>query len=294
MLIRLAPILLFAVPALSQDRGIRRLAEELLNSPEVSIRMEAAKGLARASTSQAVRVLRSARADEANTSVRLEIVRALRTIVFQRYPGYRDALSAIDEAADDEFESNELVRLRATEALWEAGKKDLVDPVPILQRQLADESQRLRLSAVEMLRKHGTPEAADVLGRACQDKSQSEATRLRSIEAVGAVALSEGGDVARKVETANISVTDGFNIPALSSTRALDRRHERQINYLAAVARDPDNSPTLVLQAVKSMGRVKDKSAIPVLRELIENHRHDGVRKQAIIVLSHVMARQYE
>ncbi len=67
-----------------------------------------------------------------------------------------------------------------------------------------------------------------------------------------------------------------------------------QINYLAAIVKDADNSSTLMLQAVKSIGKVKDKSAIPVLREIIETHQNQAVRKQAGQALSHVMARQYE
>ena len=81
-------------------------------------------------------------------------------------------------AADDANERDELVRLRATEALWEAGKKDLLDPVPLLERQFTDRSERLRLSAVRMLRKFGSPGAADALGRALLDKSLTETVRL--------------------------------------------------------------------------------------------------------------------
>ena len=286
--------LALALPAEAQDRGIRRLGDELLNSSELAIRREAARGLGRAATAQAVRILSTARASEAHISIRLEIVRALRRIAFQRSPGYRSALGAIAEAADDAFEKNELVRLRATEALWEAGKKDLLDPVPFLEQQLADRSERLHLSAVEMLRKLGTPEAADVLGRTCQDKSHTETVRLKAIAAVGAVALSEGGVVGRQIEATNIEVTDKLGIAPISSRRSLERRHERQVNYLAAVLRDEGNSTTLVLRAVKSLGQVKDKSSIPVLQQLIDTHRHYGIRKQATIVLSHVMAAQYE
>ena len=273
--------LALALPAEAQDRGIRRLGDELLNSSELAIRREAARGLGRAATAQAVRILSTARASEAHISIRLEIVRALRRIAFQRSPGYRSALGAI-------------VRLRATEALWEAGKKDLLDPVPFLEQQLADRSERLHLSAVEMLRKLGTPEAADVLGRTCQDKSHTETVRLKAIAAVGAVALSEGGVVGRQIEATNIEVTDKLGIAPISSRRSLERRHERQVNYLAAVLRDEGNSTTLVLRAVKSLGQVKDKSSIPVLQQLIDTHRHYGIRKQATIVLSHVMAAQYE
>ena len=186
------------------------------------------------------------------------------------------------------------MRLRATEALWEAGKKDLLDPVPILERQLSDRSERLRLAAVKMLRKHGQPPVTDVLGRAAQDKTLSETVRLEAIEALGAVALSEGGAVGREVNGANMTSLQRLGIAPLVSAKALDKRHERQVRYLAAVVDDPDNSTTLVLRAVKSIGQVKDKSAIPVLTRLIESHSHDGIRKQAIRALSHVMARQYE
>lgn len=265
-----------------------------MSAPRASLRTEAARALGRAGTPLGVRALRVALPQEHSRPVRLEILRAMRAIAFQRYPGYRDALRAIADVADDAVESDELVRLRATEALWEAGRKDLLDPVPILSRQLSDRSQRLRLSAVEMLRKHGSPEAAEVLGRTAIDKSQSETIRLAAIEAIGAVALTEGGAVGRDVHNANLSRAEALQVPALVSDRALERRHRRQIGYLAAVARDADSSPTLVLRAVKSMGQVKDRSSVPVLHELLETHPHDGIRKQATRVLSHVLARQYE
>ena len=226
--------------------------------------------------------------------MRLEIMRALRTIAFQRYPGYREALAAIGEAADDDSERDELVRLRATEALWEAGKKDLLDPVPILHRQLSDRSQRLRLAAVKMLRKHGSAQAADALGRAALDKNQSETIRLEAIAGIGAVALTEGVEMGRHVEANNIAVMRLLGAPPLVPVAALEKRHERQVKFLAAIARDPDNSFTLMLRSVKSLGNVKDRSAIPVLRELIETHPHAGIRKQATRVLSYVLARQYE
>lgn|GEM_PF-545521 len=278
----------------AQNQGIQRLAQELTDSPEVAIRMRAAQGLGRTGTPQAARLLDNARTEEANRSVRLEIVRALRTIAFQRNPGYRNALAAIGRGADDRFEADEMVRLRATEALWEAGRKDLLDPVPLLEAQMDDRSQRLRLAAVAMLRRHSDTAAADALGRIALDKAQSRTIRLKAVEALGAVPLSEGGVVGRSVAASNITVAELLNIPPVIPPASLDLRHERQISHLTRVALDPESSNTLVLRAVKSMGQVKDKSAIPTLRELILNHPHDGIRKQSIKVLSHVMAAQYE
>lgn len=278
----------------AQNPGIQRLAQELTDSPQVGIRLRAAQGLGRTGTPQGVRLLGNALSLEANRSVRLEIVRALRTIAFQRNPGYRPALAAIGRAANDDFETDDMVRLRATEALWEAGRKDLLDPVPLLEAQMDDRSQRLRLAALAMLRKHGDTAATDALGRIALDKTQSRTIRLKAVEALGAVPLSEGGVVGRSVAAANITIADLLNIPPLVGPAAVDLRHERQISYLTGVALDPDSSPTLVLRAVKSMGQVKDKSSIPALQQLILTHPHDGIRKQATVVLSHVLARQYE
>lgn len=287
-------LLLLSWPLQAQDPDVRRLRDELLNGPGASLRLEAAQALGRVGTRQSVRTLQSALPAERSRPVRLEIVRALRAIAFQRYAGYRQALAAIGYAADDDNEPDELVRLRATEALWEAGNRDLLDPVPILHRQMGDRSQRLRLAAVFMLRKNGSPEAAVVLERIAVDKAQSEKVRLEAIEALGAVALSEGGPVGRIVAGGELTRADHLGVRPLTSDRALERRHERQIHFLATVARDPDSSPTLVLRAVKSMGQVKDKSAVPVLQELMANHPHTGIRKHATRVLSHILARQYE
>ena len=286
--------LLLSGPIQAQDPDVRRLGNELLNGSTPSLRTEAAQALGRVSTPLSVRVLQGALPAETSHPVRLAIVRALRTIAFQRHTGYHVALAAIGYAADDANEPDELVRLRATEALWEAGNRDLLDPVPILRRQLSDRSQRLRLAAVFMLRKYGTPEAALVLEQVAVDKGQSEKTRLEAIEALGAVALSEGGPVGRDTAEANLASTDHLGIPPLVSSQSLERRHERQIHFLGVVARDPDSSPALVLRAVKSMGQVKDRSAVPVLQELMTTHPHTGVRKQATRVLSHILARQYE
>ena len=38
---------------------------------------------------------------ETNVSIRLEMVRALRHIVFQRFPGYPEAMRALGQAASD-------------------------------------------------------------------------------------------------------------------------------------------------------------------------------------------------
>lgn len=291
----LACLLLLAADSVpAQAPGVRQLGDQLLNSREVSIRRKAAEGLGRASTELSVRVLSSALPDERSIEVRLAIVRALRAIAFQRYPGYRQALVALGRAADDANERDELVRLRATEALWEAGKKDLLDPVPLLERQLTDRSERVRLGAVLMLRKHGSPEAAEALGRALLNKQLSETVRLAAIDALGAVALAAPGPAGRAVVEANIAVTDKLGMAPLPSQRTLELRHERQIAYLAALARDPDSSNTLVLKAVKSMGRVKDHAAIGPLQQLVASHPSLAVRKQATRVLSHVLARQYE
>ena len=79
------------------------------------------------------------------------------------------------------------MRLRASEALWEAAKKDLVDPLPFLARNLNDPEPRLRLGAIEMLRRWGKPPAVAPLGRAALDKRQPETVRLRCIAALGAI-----------------------------------------------------------------------------------------------------------
>ncbi len=114
------------------EPGVTRLGVELLSAKESSARRKAAQALGRASTLQSIRVLSGALPGERSTEVRLEIVRTLRTISFQRYPGYRAALVALGDADDDNNERDELVRLRATETLWEAGRKDLLNPVPLL------------------------------------------------------------------------------------------------------------------------------------------------------------------
>ena len=277
----------------AQDPGIQRLATELQNS-NTAIRRKAAIGLGQVSQPQSVRLLRNAFSIERQTSIRLEIVRALSNIAFLRYPGYRDALGALGDAANEAIESDELVRLRATEALWEAGKKDLLDPVPFLERNLTDSSQHLRLAAVKMLRKLGTPEAVPSLGKAALDKTQSATIRLKAIEALGAVSLTDLGPAGRQVAEANLNVANRLGSLPVLDLKALERRHELQIGYLATVVRDPNNSNTLVLRAIKSIGQIKDKSSIPVLREAIETHPSSTVRKQAIRVLSHVLARQYE
>jgi HEAT repeat protein len=285
--------LLLLAPAAAQNAHIARLAEEL-ESTNVAIRRQAAKSLGRVGQPLSITLLSSAMQTEENVSIRLEIVRALRNIAFLRDPGFRQALGAIANAADQAQEEDMLVRLRATEALWEAGRKDLLDPVPFLDRGLSDPSPRLRLSAVQMLRKLGTAETIDPLGRAANDPDQPDTIRLRAIEAIGAVALMDLGPVGREVAEANVFTTDLVGVAPLVDTKAITRRHEKQIGYLATVVRDSDNTPTLVLRAVKSMGQVKDKSSIPVLREVIETHRNQAVRKQATRVLSHVLARQYE
>ena len=277
----------------AQDRHIARLAEEL-ESTNVALRRQAVKSLGRVSQPQSITLLSSAMQMEENVSIRLEIVRALRNIAFLRDPGFRQALGAIANAADEAQEEDQLVRLRATEALWETGRKDLLDPVPFLDRSLSDSSPRLRLSAVQMLRKLGTPETIDPLGRAANDPDQPDTIRLRAIEAIGAVALMDLGPAGRSVAQANVRTTDLVNVAPLVDVKAISRRHEKQIGYLAAVVRDSDNTPTLMLRAVKSIGQVKDKPSIPVLQEIIETHRNQAVRKQATRVLSHVLARQYE
>jgi hypothetical protein len=282
------PTLLFA-----QDPNISRLAEELQSSNS-SIRRQAAISLGRASFPQSVNLLRAAMLTEQDVSIRLEIVRALRHIVFQRFPGYPEALRALGAAADDAIEKNELVRLRASEALWESAKKNLLDPVPFLQRNLSDESQRLRLSAVQMLRKLGTPQTIDPLGRAAIDKDQSDTIRLKAIEAIGAISLSDPGPVGRAVAENNRRTAELLGQPPLIDQGSLEQRHQKQIRYLSAVVRDPNNSSTLMLRAVKSMGQVKDKSAIAALQEIITTHSNPAIRKQATRALSHVLARQYE
>lgn len=125
-----------------------------------------------------MRVLSNSLPTERSVEVRLEVVRALRTISFQRYPGYRDALIALGNAADDDNERGELVRLQATEALWEAGKKDLLDPVPLLERQFTDRSAAPRRSCWQTGREAPSPLstewqdgwAAALIRRACGAK----------------------------------------------------------------------------------------------------------------------------
>ncbi|MFA6108628.1 MAG: HEAT repeat domain-containing protein [Candidatus Latescibacterota bacterium] len=281
------------VTSSAQDPHIQRLGQEL-HSSDAGIRRQAAIALGRVSFPQSALLLRQALPQERDVAIRLEIVRGLRNIVFMRYPGYPEALIGLGEAAGSGVEPDELVRLRATEALWEAAEKDLLDPIPFLRRNLADTGQRLRLSAVAMLRKLGTPRTVDPLGEAALDPTQPEAVRLAAVKALGAVSLADPGPAGQAVVRANLRTTALLGLPALQDSASLEQRHARQIAYLAQLARDPASNATLTLQAVRSIGQVKHKSAIPVLRELAASHRDPAIRKQATRVLSHVLARQYE
>lgn len=285
--------LLWGAGLQAQDPHIQRLATQL-QSRDPGIRRQAARSLGEVGQAQGVQLLRAALVGEREAPVRLEMVRALRNISFLRYPGYQEALQALQERSSDQVEPDEHVRLRATEALWEAGKKDLLDPVPFLRRNLGDRSQRLRLAAVEMLRKLGTPPTVEVLGQAALDQGQSETIRLKAVEALGAVAQVDLGDAGRRAPEANIEAAGHLGAQPLSPPAVLAPRHQLQIGYLAALLRAPNTSSTLALRAVKSIGQVKDKSAVPVLREVMATHRDQAVRLQAERVLSHVLARQYE
>ena len=64
-----------------------------------------------------------------------------------RYPGFRDGLRAIGEAANGDFETDCWFVISTIEALWEAREKDLLDPVPMLHRQLSDRRTRVQLTA---------------------------------------------------------------------------------------------------------------------------------------------------
>ena len=192
------------------------------------------------------------------------------------------------------MERNSLVRLRATQALWEASKKDLLNPVPFLKRNLYDPSMELRLSAVAMLRKTGTPQTIEALGQSAIDKNQNETVRLKAIEAIGAISLSDPGLVGREIAANNRRTTQLLGQPPLLDEGSIEKRHQLQILYLSQVAKDPKNSNTLVLRAIKSIGQVKDKSSIESLEMIVNTHADPSIRKQAIRVLSHVLARQYE
>ena len=283
----------WATQVQAQDPHIQRLAQEL-HSKEPGIRVQAARALGRASQAQSVLLLRQALPGEPSAAVRLEMVRALRDITFLRYPGYPEALRALEAQSSDAVEVDEGVRLKATEALWEAAKKDLLDPVPFLRRNLGDRSPRLRLAAVVMLRKLGTPATVDALGQAALDNTQPETIRLKAIEALGAVAQDDLGPVGRQVQQANIEMARRFAGEPLVPTSSLAQRHQLQIRYLSALLREPQASSSLALRAVRSVGQVKDRSAVPVLREVIASHPDEAVRLQATKVLSHVLARQYE
>lgn len=285
--------LLWAAAAQAQDPHIQRLGQEL-KSREQGIRVQAARSLGLASEAQSVLLLRQALPGERSAAVRLEIVRALRNIVFLRYPGYPEALRVLQEETSDGAEADELVRLKATEALWEAGKKDLLDPVPVLRRNLGDRSQRLRLAAVEMLRKLDTPATIDALGQAAVDQAQPETVRLKAIEALGAAAQVDLGPVGRQIQQDNIEMARRLHSQPFETASSLEARHQLQIRYLSALLRDPRASSSLALRAVKSIGQVKDRSSVPILREVIANHPDEAVRLQATKVLSHVLARQYE
>jgi HEAT repeat protein len=286
-------LLLWAAAIQAQDPHLRQLARQL-QAKDTGVRIQAARSLGRAGQAQGVLLLRQALAAEPSAAVRLELVRALRNIAFLRDPGYPEALLALQQASSDAGEADELVRLKATEALWEAGKKDLLDPVPFLRRNLGDRSPRLRLGAVEMLRKLGTPATIEALGQAALDPAQPETVRLKAIEALGAAAQVDLGPVGRQAQEENLDTARRFGSQPLVPANALAPRHPLQIRYLSALLRDPGASSTLALRAVKSVGQVKDRSAVPVLREVIANHPDEAVRLQATKVLSHVLARQYE
>ena len=77
--------LVFPAFVLAQNPDIDRLGQEL-NSPQIGIRRQAVIALGRASYPQSVRLLQDALTTEGNVSIRLEIVRGLCHIAFQRFP----------------------------------------------------------------------------------------------------------------------------------------------------------------------------------------------------------------
>ena len=121
-----------------------------------------------------------------------------------------------------------------------------------------------------MLRKIGTPQTIDPLGRAALDKEQNSKVRLEAIKAIGAVSLSDPGVVGRTIAANNRRTTMLLGQPPLINSGSTQKRHERQIGYLAAVVGDAENSSTLMLQAIKSR-TVKDQSAIAALKTIIEH-----------------------
>jgi hypothetical protein len=145
-----------------------------------------------------------------------------------------------------------------------------------------------------MLRKIGSPETIEILGQTATDKNQNETVRLKAIEAIGAISLSDPGIVGRKIAANNRKTTQLLGQPPLFDDNSIKKRHESQISYLSQVANDFKNSNTLVLRAIKSMGQIKDKSSIESLEMIINTHTDPSVKKQAIRVLSHILARQYE
>ena len=281
------------IPSSAQSTQLLRLAEQLQH-PEVAMRRQAARSLGRIGESHSVTLLRLAANKEPEASIRLEIVHGLQNIAFLRLAGYRDALGAIGQSSDPAVEVDPVVRLRAVRALWEAGERDLLDPVPYLNRALDDPNAQVSLTAVRMLRKLGTPQTIAPLARAAADRNQDQSIRLKAIQALGAVALDDGGPVGRQVIEANADRARRLGSTPFTSPRALIPWHQIQIRHLSALANQADNSPTLVLAAVKAMGKVKDKSAVPTLRKIAADHTNPTVRLQASQVLSHVIARQYE
>jgi hypothetical protein len=279
--------------ARAQDAGISRLGVQL-HSADPGLRRQAAVALGRVSLAQSVQLLRRARQEEPNTAIRFEIVRALRNIVFMRYPGYPDAVAALGEACDPRLEADELVRLRALEAMWETAARDLLEPTTYLTRGLADPSQRLRLASVAMLRKYAAPTAVLPLGTAALDHGQPEAVRKAAIAALGAVPLVDPGPAGEATLRANQRVAEALGTQPIADSALLQHRQANQVSYLARLLRDPETEPQLALAAVRALGQVKHRSAIPILEEVARGYRNDAVRKQASRALSHVLARQYE
>ena len=167
--------------------------------------------------------------------------RAYRIPTLPRYP---EAMRA-GQGASNAVERDELVRLEQVRRYVPA-KKDLLDPVPFLQRSRS--STRIRLSSVQMLRKL-EPTDNRSTGQTAFDKAQNSKVR-KAIKAIGAVSFRSRSGRPPFSQQSRTSMLLGQPPYRYGS---MQKRHERQIGYLSAVG-DPENS-LRSLQAVSRWDR---------------------------------------
>jgi aminopeptidase N len=245
-------------------KSLTELGYQIKNDPNVAGRVWAAGELSGYDTSEATNALIGGLKDNF-WGVRLECVNALTHL------NNEEVEKALESALED---SDARVQEAVIDGLGKYKDSTLVQLIE--KEYKTNRNYFVRAAAVKALTSIEGAKAMPIIEDAMKQDSYEQVIKIAGLQSLGTIDSSKGYDAA--VSLSKYGVPHSLRLRAMSEMVQLEPKNEQTLSLLKQYVSDPYIWARMV--AISSLGRVGDRSVVPLLQER-EKAETDGRLKQA-------------